>query len=101
MAPEQLLGMDVTAATDLYAVGVILFEMLTGRRAFVARDEFELAQLTMLTPAPHLREIIDVPVPDALDALVMKLLAKNPKDRPQSAAEVKAQLQALALPIAA
>jgi CheY-like chemotaxis protein/tRNA A-37 threonylcarbamoyl transferase component Bud32 len=101
MAPEQLLGMDVTAATDLYAVGVILFEMLTGRRAFVARDEFELAQLTMLTPAPHLREIIDVPVPDALDALIVKLLAKNPKDRPQSAAEVKAQLQALALPLAA
>jgi len=101
MAPEQLLGMEVTAATDLYAVGVIFFEMLTGRRAFVARDEFELAQLTMLTPAPHLREIIDVPVPDALDALVMQLLAKNPKDRPQSAAEVKAQLQALAVPIAA
>jgi CheY-like chemotaxis protein/tRNA A-37 threonylcarbamoyl transferase component Bud32 len=101
MAPEQLLGMEVSPATDLYAVGVILFEMLTGRRAFVARDEFELAQLTMLTPAPHLREILDAPVPDALDALLTTLLAKNPKDRPQSAAEVKAALQAIALPIAA
>lgn len=96
MAPEQLLGMEVSAASDLYAFGIVLFEMLTGRRPFVARDEFELAQLTMLTPAPRLRELLDQPGPAGLDELIAALLAKNPKDRPQSAADVKARLVALA-----
>jgi tRNA A-37 threonylcarbamoyl transferase component Bud32 len=100
MAPEQLLGMEVSFATDLYAVGIILFELVTGRRPFVARDEFELAQLTMMTPVPHLREF-GADLPDALDVLLNALLAKNPKDRPQSAAEVRATLSAIALPAAA
>jgi serine/threonine-protein kinase len=101
MAPEQLLGMEVGAATDLYAVGVILFELLTGRRPFVARDEFELAQLTMLTPVPHLSEVLDGEVPPGLDALLGSLLAKNPRDRPQSASLVRAALLAIPLSQAA
>lgn len=100
MAPEQLLGMEVSCATDLYAVGIILFELVTGRRPFVARDEFELAQLTMMTPVPHLREF-GTDVPDALDGLINALLAKNPKDRPQDAADVRATLSAISLPAAA
>ncbi len=101
MAPEQLLGMDVTCATDLYAVGVILFELLTGRRPYVARDEFELAQATMMTPVPRLREVLGPEVPEALDQLLSSLLAKNPKARPQSAAEVRAALLAVPVPAAA
>ncbi len=101
MAPEQLLGMDVSSATDLYAVGVILFELLTGRRPFVARDEFELAQLTMMTPVPHLHELLTADVPTELDALLGSLLAKNPRHRPQTAAEVAARLRAIRLPVAA
>jgi CheY-like chemotaxis protein/tRNA A-37 threonylcarbamoyl transferase component Bud32 len=100
MAPEQLLGMEVSFATDLYAVGIILFELVTGRRPFVARDEFELAQLTMMTPVPHLREF-GADLPDALDVLLNALLAKNPKDRPQSAAEVRATLAGIVVPAAA
>jgi serine/threonine-protein kinase len=101
MAPEQLLGMEVSAATDLYAVGVILFELITGNRPFVARDEFELAQLTMMTPVPHLTQILGAEVPKALDELIIALLAKNPRDRPQSAAAVRLMLDAVQLPVAA
>jgi serine/threonine protein kinase/CheY-like chemotaxis protein len=91
MAPEQLLGMEVSTSTDLYAVGVMIFELVTGRRPFVARDEFELAQLTMMTPVPHLTEFVaDVPKP--LENLINSLLAKNPRDRPQSASAVRAEL---------
>jgi CheY-like chemotaxis protein/tRNA A-37 threonylcarbamoyl transferase component Bud32 len=92
MAPEQLLGMEVTFATDLYAVGIILFELISGRRPFVARDEFELAQLTMMTPVPSLKDVVSEPVPAAVDAAIRALLAKNPKDRPQSATEVRSML---------
>jgi len=101
MAPEQLLGMEVSCATDLYAVGVILFELLTGHRPHVARDEFEFAQATMTTPAPHLREVLGTQVPEGLDQLVTALLAKSPKARPQSASEVRTALLAVPWPIAA
>jgi CheY-like chemotaxis protein/tRNA A-37 threonylcarbamoyl transferase component Bud32 len=101
MAPEQLLGMDVSFATDLYAVGIILFELVTGRRPFVARDEFELAQLTMMTPVPHLQAFLGPQAPEGLDHLLTSLLAKNPKDRPQSASQVRAALLAIPLPVAA
>jgi serine/threonine-protein kinase len=101
MAPEQLLGLEVVAATDLYAVGVILFELLTGRRPFIARDEVELAQLTMMTPVPRLRQVVGDGVPLALDELIVSLLAKNPKERPQSAAEVRVRLNSVNLPAAA
>jgi CheY-like chemotaxis protein/tRNA A-37 threonylcarbamoyl transferase component Bud32 len=101
MAPEQLLGMDVSCATDLYAVGVLLFELVAGRRPFVARDEFELAQATMMAPVPHARELMGAGVPEALDALIVSLLAKNPKARPQTANEVRSALLAVPVPVAA
>lgn len=101
MAPEQLLGMDVTSATDLYAVGVMLFELVAGRRPFAAaRDDFELAQATMMTPVPRLTEVLGAEVPEALDALIMRLLAKNPRERPQSAQEVRAELLAVPTSVA-
>ncbi len=101
MAPEQLLGMEVTFATDLYAVGIMLFELICGRRPFVARDEFELAQLTMMTPVPSLREMIGGPAPESIDLAIRRLLAKNPKDRPQTAQEVRALLSEVRLAVAA
>ena len=101
MAPEQLLGMEVSCATDLYAVGVILFELVTGRRPFVAADEFELARATMMRPAPRLRDVAGSEAPEALERLVESLLAKNPKDRPQSANDVRSALLSIPIPVAA
>ncbi|HYO58310.1 serine/threonine-protein kinase [Archangium sp.] len=94
MAPEQALGEAVGPRTDLYAVGVIAFEMLTGRLPFVGRSPME-------TMAHHLKEPPPVPsslvaLPPGLDELLLRLLAKNPSQRPGSAEEVARELRALA-----
>lgn len=100
LSPEQMLGMEATFASDLYATGVILFELLTGALPFVARDDLELVQLTMMSPAPRLRELLGDGVPEALDALVDALLAKMPRARPQGAQEVRDALLAIPLAVA-
>ena len=94
MAPEQAAGEAVDHRTDLYAFGVTLFRLVTGALPFVEGD---LAYHHRHTPAPDPREL-DASVPDAMAALLEKLLAKRPDDRPQSAAEVAAALQALLPP---
>ncbi len=99
MAPEQLLGMEVTPATDLYSVGVMFFELVTGRRPFVARDEFELAQLTMMTPAPHLDQFLP-DAPPLVEKMLGALLTKNPRERPQDAGKVRAELMRLSATLA-
>jgi serine/threonine protein kinase len=96
MAPEQALGRDIDHRVDVYAVGVLLFEMLTGRVPFIA-DTF-MAILTQ-----HVTE--DPPAPSTvaqgrevgkgLDALVLRAMAKDPSDRFQTAAQLSAELQAL------
>ena len=91
MAPEQAAGEAVDHRTDLYAFGVTLFRMVTGALPFVEGD---LAYHHRHTPAPDPREL-DASIPDAMAALLAKLLAKRPDDRCQSAAEVAAALQAL------
>ncbi|KAB2883899.1 MAG: serine/threonine protein kinase, partial [Kofleriaceae bacterium] len=57
MAPEQTLGSSVDARTDVYAVGVLLFEMLTGQRPFVADDTGSLLEMHRKMPAPHLSDV--------------------------------------------
>jgi serine/threonine-protein kinase len=91
MAPEQAAGEAVDHRTDLYAFGVTLFRLVTGALPFVEGD---LAYHHRHTPAPDPREL-DASVPEAMAALLARLLAKRPEDRHQSAAEVAADLQAL------
>jgi len=82
MAPEQLRGFDPAPESDLYSVGVLYYELLTGRKPFDAR---EIAVLTtmILTDLPDL-----TPIPSELRPLLGRLLAKSPSDRPRSADEV-------------
>jgi serine/threonine-protein kinase len=91
MAPEQAAGEAVDARTDLYALGVTLFELLTGEPPFAQGD---LAYHHRHTPPPDPRELVPG-LPGPLAELVLALLAKRPDDRPASAAEVGARLQAL------
>jgi serine/threonine-protein kinase len=91
MAPEQAAGEAVDHRTDLYAFGVTLFRLVTGALPFVEGD---LAYHHRHTPVPDPREL-DASVPEAMAALLARLLAKRPEDRHQSAAEVAADLQAL------
>ncbi|MGW1198546.1 protein kinase domain-containing protein [Streptomyces sp. NPDC002536] len=94
MAPERFAEESGDARSDLYAFGCVLHELLTGATPFQATGP-----VTMMTahlnkaPVPPSRLRTDVPA--ALDALVLRLLAKTPADRPASAAEVHAALRAL------
>src|SRR5262249_23067548 len=87
MAPEQALGKKIDSRADLYALGVILFEMLTGDCPFVG-GAVTLLQQHVLTPAPPLPPLVAERAPIDLRSLVARLLEKEPSARPASAAEV-------------
>jgi serine/threonine protein kinase len=88
MAPEQASGGRTSSLTDLYSVGCVLYEMLTGRRVFQATDLIAEvgghAGLDPVRPAA----LLEASAPKELDALVMALLEKEPDQRPQRADEV-------------
>jgi serine/threonine protein kinase len=84
MAPEQITGGDLCAATDLYAAAVTIFEALTGHLPF---EDGELTWHHLHTPAPDLRQLRP-DVPPALAEIVNSCLQKNPEDRPYSARTV-------------
>ncbi|PRP98096.1 Serine/threonine-protein kinase PknB [Enhygromyxa salina] len=97
MAPEQMLAEPVDARTDLYAVGIVLFEMLTGQRPFEAEEVTELWQAHLNAPVPTLGELDPgLKLPD-LDAILATLLAKRPDERFASAHAARRALESLAL----
>jgi eukaryotic-like serine/threonine-protein kinase len=89
MAPEQGRGESVSAATDLYATGVMLFEMLTGRLPFTAENPVAMmmAHQDQTPPLPS-QVARGATIPPATEAAVMRALAKQPADRFQSASEI-------------
>ncbi len=89
MSPEQAGGGKVDARTDLYAVGLLLYEMLAGRPPFEAEDVGAIMRMHVLTPPPDL----PASVPPALVAVVMRLLAKSRADRFASATDTMAALE--------
>ena len=86
-SPELIKGIgDVDGRSDLYSLGMVLYEMLCGRPAFVMESEFELmAAHVGAPPAPP--DAVNPQVPRAFDSVLLKALAKNPADRYQTAAE--------------
>lgn len=93
MAPEQARGGALTEATDLYAVGVVLFELLTGRLPFEADNPMAVMLAHLQQPAPNLSEIApDLNLPLAIEATVMQALAKDPKARFASAGDMSEAL---------
>jgi len=95
MSPEQLTGEEVDPRSDLYSVGVVLFELLTGRLPIDGATVMALFAKVLSEPAPRPGSLV-AGVPPALDALVVQLLAKRPEDRVENAAVLLQRLQALA-----
>jgi len=94
MAPEQAAGAAVDARVDLYALGLVMFAMLTGRPPFRGGDVTEVLRRQRNEQPPRISAIMP-DVPAAVDDLVARLLAKNPADRPPSALAVGRGLAAL------
>jgi serine/threonine protein kinase/TolB-like protein len=93
MAPEQIEGAGTDARTDVFAFGLVLFEMLTGRRAFEADSRRSLMGAILADEPPALSSL-QPSAPAWLDWLVRRCLAKNPNERWQSARDILLELQA-------
>ncbi len=84
MSPEQILGKDVTKVSDIYSLGVLLFEMVTGRLPFSGDSDYELMKCQIENPPPSPLEF-QANIPKRLVNILLRALAKNPQERFQSA----------------
>jgi len=88
MSPEQLLGDPVDARSDIYSLGCILYQMLTGRRTFDEPTREQMIKRRLTEKAPHPRDLVPE-LPKTLDLIVARLLARAPHDRYVTVAEVR------------
>jgi len=94
MAPEQLLGGEIDARTDIHAAGAVLYEMATGQRPFAGSEGSQLiAAILQLVPAPPTQ--LNAKLSAELDRIIEKCLEKEPKNRYQSANELAIDLRRL------
>lgn len=96
VAPEQIEGKSVDARADIYSLGVVLYECLTGCRPFEARTVRETVHLVLTTPPVAPRELVPL-VPAALSDLCVEALARDPTRRPESALALARRLEAFSV----
>lgn len=91
MAPEQITGASLQPATDQYALGVMFFELVTGRRPFEIADSLTLVMKHLQEPPPRIREYKSQ-LPEELELVVDRMLLKDPAKRYKSLVEVQVEL---------
>jgi serine/threonine protein kinase/tetratricopeptide (TPR) repeat protein len=94
MSPEQLRRLTIDPRSDIYSLGVVLFEMAAGRRPFPATEAAELISAILRDPVPRLKDLRP-DLPDPLRRLIESCLEKDPERRPQSAADLVAELDGI------
>ncbi len=98
MAPEQVeASPDIDARADVYALGAMLFELLTGHLPFESESIFAIAAMRLTQPPPDPR-VHRADLPESMANLVMRCMARKPADRPQRAAEIATRLASLTIP---
>src|SRR5512139_2376214 len=96
MSPEQIQGLPVDGRSDLFSAGVILYQFLTGERPFAGSSTTTMQKVLKQDPLPP--STLNVTLPEAVDAVVRKALAKRPEDRYQTAQEFADALRAALAP---
>src|SRR4026208_1282558 len=95
LSPEQARGAPVDQRSDLYSIGIVLYEMLTGKTPFTGETPVEIA-MKHLSDTPRPPSLLRPDIPPDLDMVVLRALAKNPDDRFQTAEEMVAELDRFA-----
>src|SRR5215831_17393005 len=94
MSPEQVRGLPIDRRSDIFSVGIVLYELLTNERLFVGESDFstleKVRNVEIMPPSSYNKKI-----PEELERIVLKVLAKDPEDRYQNAIDLHDDLQAL------
>ncbi len=96
MSPEQADGLDLDARSDVFAIGIVLWELLTGKRLFKGENDLMTQRLVKACQVPAPSQV-EPSVPASLDAVVLRALAKNPEDRYPDAAAFRMALEGYTL----
>lgn len=94
MSPEQCTGRKIDQRTDIYSMGIVMYEALTGRPPFREKSTIETIRKQIKAEAPRFRDVDpEISVPENLERITLRCLAKNPDDRYQTMEQLRADLE--------